>query len=152
VGSGPFPTELDNEEGEELRRVGNEFGAVTGRSRRCGWIDLVALRYAVMLSGVTKLIITKADVLDNFNPIRAAVAYMADGVETKELPYDLCDVQITPVLREFVGWTTPVSTCSNFDETPQVFKDYCKFVEAYLETKIAFISNGTGRDQLMAIL
>lgn len=152
VGSGPFPTELDNEEGEELRRVGNEFGAVTGRSRRCGWIDLVALRYAVMLSGVTKLIITKADVLDNFNPIRAAVAYMADGVETKELPYDLCDVQITPVLREFEGWTTPVSTCSNFDETPQVFKDYCKFVEAYLETKIAFISNGTGRDQLMAIL
>src|ERR1700760_100965 len=90
VGRGPFPTELDDATGEELRKTGNEFGATTGRPRRCGWIDLVALKYAVMLSGVTKLIITKADVLDGFNPVKAAVAYLADGKETKELPYDLC--------------------------------------------------------------
>jgi len=151
VGSGPFPTELDDATGEELRRVGNEFGAVTGRSRRCGWIDLVALKYTVMLSGVTKLIITKADVLDNFNPIKAAVAYLADGTETSELPYDLCDVSINPVYKNFPGWNKPISSCSTFDETPQVFRDYCSFVEQFLETKIAFISNGTGRDQLLTI-
>jgi len=151
VGSGPFPTELNDATGEELRRVGNEFGAVTGRSRRCGWIDLVALRYTVMLSGVTRLIITKADVLDNFNPISAAVAYMADGKETDELPYDLCDVGITPVYRHFAGWDKPISSCVSFEESPREFRDYCRFVEQYLGTKIAFISNGTGRDQLLAV-
>ncbi len=151
VGSGPFPTELDDETGEELRKTGNEFGAVTGRSRRCGWIDLVALRYTVMLSGVTKLIMTKADVLDNFNPIKAATAYIADGKETNELPYDLCDVNISPVYKTFPGWDKPISTCATYGETPQVFKDYCSFVENYLGTKIAYISNGTGRDQLLII-
>ncbi len=151
VGSGPFPTELDDEIGEELRKTGNEFGAVTGRSRRCGWIDLVALRYTVMLSGVTKLIMTKADVLDSFNPVKAATAYIADGKETNELPYDLCDVNISPVYKTFPGWDKPISTCASYDETPQVFKDYCSFVESYLGTKIAYISNGTGRDQLLII-
>ena len=90
VGGGPFPTELEDETGEALRKAGNEFGATTGRPRRCGWIDLVALRYAVMLSGVTKLIVTKADVMDSFDPVKLAVAYKVDGVETQELPYDLC--------------------------------------------------------------
>jgi adenylosuccinate synthase len=151
VGGGPFPTELEDETGEELRKAGNEFGATTGRPRRCGWIDLVALRYAVMLSGVTKLIITKADVLDQFNPIKAAVAYNVDGKETKELPYDLCSVSVSPVYQEFPGWDKPVSSCTNYDELPQVFKDYCYFVEQYLETKISHISNGTGRDQLLVI-
>ena len=151
VGGGPFPTELLDETGEALRAAGSEFGATTGRPRRCGWIDLVALRYAVMLSGVTKLIITKADVLDSFNPIKAAVAYLADGKETKELPYDLCDVDIVPLYESFAGWDNPVSACTTYDEVPQVFKDYCRFVENYLETKIAFISNGTGRNQLLTI-
>ncbi len=151
VGSGPFPTELNDEVGEQLRKTGNEFGAVTGRSRRCGWIDLVALRYTVMLSGVTKLIMTKADVLDNFNPIKAATAYMVDGAETNELPYDLCEANIEPVYKTFPGWDKPISSCATFDETPQVFRDYCSFVERYLETKIAYISNGTGRDQLLII-
>jgi len=151
VGGGPFPTELLDETGEALRAAGSEFGATTGRPRRCGWIDLVALRYAVMLSGVTKLIITKADVLDNFNPIKAAVAYLADGKETKELPYDLCDMEIAPVYQSFPGWDKPVSSCETYEELPQVFKDYCHFVENYLETKIAFISNGTGRNQLLTI-
>lgn len=151
VGGGPFPTELEDETGEELRKAGNEFGATTGRPRRCGWIDLVALRYAVMLSGVTKLIITKADVLDQFNPVKAAVAYNVDGKETKELPYDLCSVAVTPVYQSFAGWDKPISSCTTYDELPQVFKDYCYFVEQYLETKISHISNGTGRDQLLVI-
>lgn len=151
VGSGPFPTELHDETGEALRKAGNEFGAVTGRPRRCGWIDLVALRYTVMLSGVTKLIMTKTDVLDEFNPIRAAVAYNVEGKETRELPYDLCSVDVTPVYESFAGWDKPISACTNYEETPQVFKDYCRFVEQYLETKIAYVSNGTGRDQLLII-
>lgn len=151
VGSGPFPTELEDDTGDALRKAGNEFGAVTARPRRCGWIDLVALRYTVMLSGVTKLIMTKSDVLDQFNPIKAAVAYNIDGKETKELPYDLCSVNAEPVYRTFPGWDKPISECKTYDETPQVFRDYCQFVEQYLQTKIAFISNGTGRDQLLSI-
>lgn len=151
VGGGPFPTELEDETGEELRKAGHEFGAVTGRPRRCGWIDLVALRYAVMLSGVTKLIMTKTDVLDQFNPIKAAVAYRIDGKETKELPYDLCSVDVEPVYETFAGWETPISTCTNFADAPQVFRDYCHYVEQYLGTKISHISNGTGRDQLLII-
>ncbi len=151
VGGGPFPTELLDETGEALRAAGSEFGATTGRPRRCGWIDLVALRYAVMLSGVTQLIITKADVLDNFNPVKAAVAYLADGKETKELPYDICDMDIVPVYESFPGWDNPISACTSFEEVPQVFKDYCRFVENCLETKIAYISNGTGREQLLII-
>jgi adenylosuccinate synthase len=151
VGGGPFPTELLDETGEALRKAGAEFGATTGRPRRCGWIDLVALRYAVMLSGVTKLIITKADVLDNFNPVKAAVSYIADGKETKEFPYDVCDKEIAPLYESFTGWERPVGECTNYEELPQVFKDYCRFVENYLHTKIAFISNGTGRNQLLTV-
>jgi adenylosuccinate synthase len=149
VGSGPFPTELDNEIGESLRKAGNEFGAVTGRSRRCGWIDLVALRYTVMLSGVTKIILTKADVLDGFKQIEAAVSYNINGIETNEFPFDICDATIKPTYKIFEGWEKPISDCITYDELPIVFKEYCDFVENYLGTKIAFISNGTGRDQLL---
>jgi adenylosuccinate synthase len=151
VGSGPFPTELGDETGEAIRAAGSEFGATTGRPRRCGWIDLVALRYAVMLSGVTKLIITKADVLDNFNPVKAAIAYIADGKETMEFPYDVCGMKIDPVYQLFEGWDNPVSTCTNYNDLPQVFRNYCTFIENYLGTKIAYISNGTGREQLLDI-
>ncbi len=151
VGGGPFPTELLDDTGEALRKAGSEFGATTGRPRRCGWIDLVALRYAVMLSGVTKLIITKTDVLDQFSPIQAAVAYKVDGVETKELPYDLCSVSVEPVYQSFAGWGKPISECKTYEETSQDFKDYCRFVEQYLQTKIGYVSNGTGRDQLLVI-
>ena len=151
VGSGPFPTELHDETGDALRKAGAEFGATTGRPRRCGWVDLVALRYSVMLSGVTKLIVTKADVLDHFNPIQAAVAYNINGTQTKELPYDLTDLEIIAEYKEFAGWDKPVSSCKSFEELPEVFKDYCKFIEQYLGTKIAFISTGTGRDQLLQI-
>jgi adenylosuccinate synthase len=151
VGGGPFPTELEDETGEALRKAGSEFGATTGRPRRCGWADLVALRYAVMLSGVTKLIVTKADVLDGFNPIKAATAYRVDGVETKEFPYDICSAKIEPVYESFPGWDNPISECKSYEEVPEVFKNYCNFMEEYLGTKIAYISNGTGRDQLLQI-
>lgn len=152
VGSGPFPTELEDETGDALRKAGAEFGATTGRPRRCGWIDLVALRYTVMLSGVTRLIVTKADVMDQFNPIQAAVAYEVNGKATKEFPYDLCDMSVTPVYKSFSGWDKPISSCKNYDELPPLFKDYCSFVEQYLNTKIAYVSNGTGRDQLIEIV
>jgi adenylosuccinate synthase len=104
-----------------------------------------------MLSGVTKLIITKADVLDDFKILQVGVAYTADGVETKKMPYDLLSVDINPVYKEFAGWDTPISTCKTYAETPQSFKDYCSFVESYLQTKIEYISNGTGREQLLQV-
>jgi adenylosuccinate synthase len=151
VGGGPFPTELEDETGEALRKAGNEFGATTGRPRRCGWIDLVALRYAIMISGVTKLIMTKADVLDGFNPVRAAVAYNIDGKQTKEFPFDICTANIEPLYQDFPDWDKPISTCTTYDELPQVFRDYCRFTEQYLGAKIAYVSNGTGRDQLLQI-
>jgi adenylosuccinate synthase len=150
VGGGPFPTELDDEMGEALRKAGGEYGATTGRPRRCGWIDLVALRYAVMLSGVTNIIMTKTDVLDSFNPIKAAVAYNIEGAETREMPYDLCGQSVTPVWETFAGWSdTPISECGAAADLPQVFKDYCRFVEQYLGARIGYVSNGTGRDQLL---
>jgi adenylosuccinate synthase len=151
VGGGPFPTELEDSTGEALRAAGNEFGATTGRPRRCGWIDLVALRYAVLLSGVTRIIMTKADVLDNFTPVNAAIAYLVNGIETNELPYDLCADGISPVYKKFEGWDLPVSACNDYESLPQNFKEFCNFVEEYLETKIAYISNGIGRDQLLVI-
>jgi len=151
VGGGPFPTELEDETGEALRKAGAEFGATTGRPRRCGWIDLVALRYAVMLSGVTQLIVTKADVMDEFDPVKVATAYRVDGKETREFPYDICDQQIEPVYETFEGWDRPIAECHNAEDLPQKFRDYCKFVEDYLQTRIAYISNGTGRDQLIEI-
>lgn len=149
VGSGPFPTELHDDTGEDLRKAGNEFGATTGRPRRCGWIDLVALRYAVMLSGVTKLIVTKTDVLDSFSPLKAATAYSINGTEHTEMPYDLCSIEVAPVYKEFKGWEKPINECNTYEETPESFKQYCDFLEEYLQTKIAYISNGTGRDQLL---
>ena len=151
VGSGPFPTELEDATGEALRKAGAEFGATTGRPRRCGWIDLVALRYAVMLSGVTSIILTKADVLDGFDSLKAATAYLVDGEETKEMPYDLCGKEIAPVWEEFSGWDAPVAECKSVDDLPQSFKDYVHFVEQYLGTKIGYVSNGTGRDQLLQL-
>ncbi len=149
VGSGPFPTELDNATGEALRKAGNEFGAVTGRSRRCGWIDLVALRYTIMLSGVTDLILTKADVLDGFKEIEAAIAYNINGEETTQFPFEITPNTLNAVYKKFEGWDKPISTCNNIEELPKNFTDYCNFLSKYLNTKITFISNGTGRDQLL---
>lgn len=146
VGSGPFPTELENETGERLRKAGHEFGAVTGRPRRCGWIDLVALRYAVMLNGVTQLIMMKSDILDSFKTIKACVAYRIGERETDEMPFDICD-GVEPVLMEFDGWNVPMDKMTDESQFPQNFVDYLGFIESYLGVPIKIVSVGPDRAQ-----
>lgn len=146
VGSGPFPTELFDETGETIRSIGHEYGAVTGRERRCGWIDLVQLRYSIMVNGVTELIMMKSDVLDGFKTIKACVAYrLKDGTETMEFPYEIDDV--TPVYKELPGWNTDMTTFTSEEQFPKAFKDYILFLETYLETPIKVISIGPDREQ-----
>ena len=146
VGSGPFPTELFNEEGKKIRDLGHEYGAVTGRERRCGWIDLVALKYAIMINGVTKLIMMKSDVLDTFATIKACVAYNINGKITTELPYDLAK-DVEPVYKEIKGWQTDLTQCTSEEQLPQAFLDYITFLEKELETPISIISVGPDRAQ-----
>ncbi len=149
VGAGPFPTELDNEKGEELRKIGNEFGATTGRPRRCGWIDLVALHFACMINGVTKIVMTKADVLDAFSELMVCTGYTIGGKETKEIPFRLDKQPVEAIYKQFTGWDTPSSTAKTFDELPKTMKSYMDFINNYLGVKIHYISNGPGRDQLI---
>ena len=146
VGSGPFPTELFDETGEELRKLGHEFGAVTGRPRRCGWIDLVALRYAVMLNGVTQLIMMKSDILDGFKTIKACVAYKIGDRETDEMPFDINE-GVEPIYMEFDGWHTPMDKMTSEDQFPQKFVDYVKFIESYLGVPVKIVSVGPDREQ-----
>lgn len=147
VGSGPFPTELFDETGKTIRNLGHEYGAVTGRERRCGWIDLVALRYAVMINGVTKLIMMKSDVLDGFDTIKACTAYEIDGTITRDMPYDLTAVDIKPVYHELPGWKTDLTSMKSEDEFPVQFRDYIKFLESELNVPIAIVSVGPDRQQ-----
>ncbi len=146
VGSGPFPTELHDETGDLIRKLGFEFGAVTGRARRCGWVDLVALKYAIMINGVTKLIMMKSDVLDGFDTIKACVAYDINGKQTKELPFEMTD-NIKPVYKEIKGWKTDMTKIKSEAEFPQAFKDYINFLEQELEVPIYIVSVGPDRDQ-----
>ena len=146
VGAGPFPTELFDETGQKMRDIGHEYGAVTGRERRCGWIDLVALRYSIMVNGVTQLIMMKSDVLDTFPTIKACTAYKVNGVETRDFPYDI-EKGIEPVYVELPGWQTDMTKYTSETEFPQQFKDYIKFLEAELETPITIISIGPDREQ-----
>ena len=150
VGSGPFTTELFDETGEKLRKLGHEFGATTGRPRRCGWMDLVLLKYVVMINGVTDLIMTKADVLDSFESIKIAVAYKKDGVETTEMPYNIEGWE--PVYKEFKAWNTKTSDIENFDDLPQEMKDYISFIEKETGVKISIISLGPDRKQTISRL
>ena len=146
VGAGPFPTELFDETGKRIRDLGHEYGAVTGRERRCGWIDLVQLKYSIMVNGVTELIMMKSDVLDDFDTIKACVAYqLPDGTQTDELPYEIDNVK--PVYKEFKGWHTDMTKFTSEDQFPQEFKDYIKFLEDFLETRIGIISIGPNREQ-----
>ncbi len=145
VGSGPFPTELFDETGEKLRKIGNEFGAVTGRPRRCGWLDLVALKYAVMISGVTDLIMMKSDCLDSFETIKVCTSYIVDGQETSQVPFDTY-ADIRPVYTEFKGWNADLTGCRDEKELPAEFREYIKFMEDYLEVPIKIISLGPDRD------
>ena len=146
VGSGPFPTELFDETGAEIRQLGHEYGAVTGRERRCGWIDLVALRYAIMVNGVTQLIMMKSDVLDSFDNIKACVAYRKNGEEIDYFPYNI-EEGIEPVYKEIPGWKTDMTKFTSEDQFPQEFNDYIEFLEAELETPIKIISIGPDREQ-----
>jgi adenylosuccinate synthase len=149
VGSGPFPTELMDETGERLRKAGSEFGATTGRPRRCGWIDLVALRYACMLNGVNHLVMTKADVLDDFEQLEACTKYRIDGKETDEVPYQMNQQAIEPVLASYAGWKSDISAIRSYDRLPAAMKAYISFIDSYLKVKVSYISNGPGRDQLI---
>ncbi|RYD52026.1 MAG: adenylosuccinate synthase [Sphingobacteriales bacterium] len=152
VGSGPFPTELHGEDGDALRKAGGEFGATTGRPRRCGWMDLVALRYACLLSGVTRLIITKTDVLDTFSPLKICTAYTLSGTETTQMPFDLCGETVEPVYQTFEGWSeTPVQAARQEHELPETFTTYARFIENYLQVPVQYISNGVNRDQLIEL-
>ena len=146
VGSGPFPTELFDETGDNMRKIGYEFGSVTGRPRRCGWIDLVALKYAVMINGVTQLIMMKSDVLDGFETIKACVAYKIDGKEVEQFPYDLND-GAEPVYIELPGWKTNMTGMQSEDEFPEEFNAYLSFLEEELEVPIKIVSVGPDREQ-----
>jgi adenylosuccinate synthase len=147
VGSGPFPSELHDVTGETLREIGQEFGATTGRPRRTGWLDLVALKYSIMINGVTDLIMTKADVLDTFERIKVAVSYRIDGVESNRFPYDALIEHIEPVYKEFSGWKRDLSSLTREEELPFEFMNYVRFLEKELSVPISIISLGPDRLQ-----
>jgi len=147
VGSGPFPTELFDETGKLIRDLGHEYGAVTGRERRCGWIDLVALKYAIMINGVTKLIMMKSDVLDGFDTIKACVGYEIDGKVTDRFPFSIDADKVKPIYKELKGWNTPMSGMTSESQFPKEFNDYIAFLERELATPIAIVSVGPDRTQ-----
>src|SRR6185503_18052937 len=147
VGSGPFPTELEDATGEELRKIGSEFGATTGRPRRCGWIDGVALKFACMINGVTKIVMTKADVLDSFGELKVCTAYQVNGNNTEEVPYQMMGINLKPEYKKFKGWKTDSSALKNEKDLPAAMQQYVEFINQYLGVKVNYISNGPGRDQ-----
>lgn len=146
VGNGPFPTELEDETGEELRKKGHEFGATTGRPRRCGWLDLVALKYAVRINGMNELTLTKMDVMDGFEEIQVCTSYKVDGEETRVFPLCLDEVEkVEPVYTTLPGWDKDISGMTEWDELPDTAKSYITFVEEYLDVKFTIISTGPKR-------
>lgn len=147
VGSGPFPTELDDEVGQRIREIGHEYGATTGRDRRCGWIDLPALKYACMVNGATKLSMMKADVLDSFDTIKVCTHYEVEGKRIDYLPYDINDLDIQPVYKEIRGWNTDLTTLRDLKDAPKEFLDYIAYLEAELSVPISIVSVGPDREQ-----
>lgn len=147
VGSGPFPTELFDEVGATMARVGNEFGSVTGRARRCGWLDLVALKYAVQVNGVTELYMMKGDVLSGFETLKICTAYKYKGEVINHLPYNIEPENVEPVYVEKKGWNTDLTKMTSYDELPQELKDYVAFIESELEVPVKIISVGPDRKQ-----
>lgn len=146
VGSGPFPTELFDETGEALRQNGHEFGSTTGRPRRCGWLDLVALKYSIMISGVTQMLMMKADVMDTLDTVKVAVGYKINGVETDRYPYDV-DAKIEPIYKEFKGWKTKISDCRKEGDLPVELMEYVKFIEKETGVPVKLISVGPDREE-----
>ncbi|GAB3575610.1 adenylosuccinate synthase [Spirosoma luteolum] len=150
VGSGPFPTELNNETGERIRKEGNEFGATTGRSRRCGWLDLPALRYAIMINGVTQLVMMKVDVLNIFDEIQVCTHYkLPDGTLTDRMPYDLTDIDVTPVYKSFKGWQADLTNIRAYEDMPAELAAYVAFLEETLALPISFISTSPDREAII---
>ena len=147
VGSGPFPTELDNKVGEEIRRIGHEYGATTGRDRRCGWIDLPALKYAVMINGATQLAMMKADVLDSFENIEVCTEYEIDGKRYDYLPYDITALTIKPIYKSLPGWKTDLTGLKSLDNAQKAFTNYIAYLERELQVPITIVSVGPDRDQ-----
>jgi adenylosuccinate synthase len=152
VGSGPFPTELHDNIGELIRKNGNEFGSTTGRPRRCGWIDLVALNFACMINGVTQLVMTKADVLDELDILKVADTYNINGKETRQVPFQMEGGDLQPVYKEFAGWKKDITNIKNFEDLPKEMDTYIKYINARLGVPVNFISNGPGTDQLIVAL
>ncbi len=151
VGGGPFPTELENEVGEELRRIGHEFGATTGRPRRCGWIDLPALKYAIMLNGVTELVMTKADVLSGFEKIYACTHYIYNGETIDYMPFDILSVTATPVYKEIDGWKEDLTQIREINEIPEKLMAYIKYLEKELGVPVKYLSVGPDRKQTLIL-
>ena len=149
VGGGPFPTEQDNEIGEKLRSEGQEFGATTGRARRCGWIDLPQLRYTILLNGVTEICMTKIDVLNIFSEIKAATQYFYGGKETDQLPFDLCHIDVAPIFKAYKGWNTSLDSARTFDSLPAEARAYLEDLEQYLGVPVKMISTGPEREKLI---
>ena len=147
VGSGPFPTELFDKDGETMAKNGNEFGAVTGRPRRCGWLDLVALKYAVQVNGVTQLMMMKGDVLSGFETLKVCVGYKYKGEEITHLPYNIEEENLTPIYKEVKGWKEDLMQMTDESQFPQEFKDYIAFVEEELQVPIKVVSVGPDRKQ-----
>ena len=148
VGGGPFPTELHDEDGKELQKVGNEFGATTGRPRRCGWLDIPALKYVVMINGVTELFMMKADVLSGFEKIKVCTQYeLEDGTITDEFPYDIVDSEVKPIYEELDGWNCSLDNIDSFDAMPKPLKDYITYIEEKLGVPINLVSVGPDRTQ-----
>ena len=151
VGSGPFPTELFDKTGEELRKTGNEFGATTGRPRRCGWMDLIALQYACMINGVTHMVMTKADVLDLFDELKMCTSYFVNGEEKKEVPFGISKIKIEPAYKSFKGWNTDTTSAKTSNDLPAAMVDYVRFINQFVNAPVKYVSNGPGREQIVAL-
>jgi adenylosuccinate synthase len=149
VGSGPFPTELHDQDGEKIRKEGNEFGSTTGRPRRCGWVDLPALKYAVMINGVTELSMMKADVLSVFEKIKVCTHYKINGELEEYLPYDITNLEIEPIYEELEGWNCDLTELDSYDNAPQALKNYVTYLEKALEVPITVVSVGPDRKQTL---
>ncbi len=149
VGSGPFPTELLDTVGDKIRSQGNEFGATTGRPRRCGWFDIPAMRYACMINGVTQIAITKADVLNDFENISVCTGYEIEGTLTQQIPFDLCGLKVNPVYKELAGWNQSLAGFNDFENLPNALSDYLKFLETELRVPVSMLSTGAGREELL---
>jgi len=149
VGSGPFPTELLDAVGDNIRNQGNEFGSTTGRPRRCGWFDIPAMRYACMINGVTQIAITKADVLNDFDHISVCTDYEIEGTVTQQIPFDLCGVKANPIYKQLIGWNQSLAGFNDFENLPSALSDYLKFLETALRVPVSMLSTGPGREELL---